>query len=360
LDSGLNDSYRIIHVRTNVNQSNRGKGRLNLSKLAALGSLWARLIAKVTRYRPRLVYLFLSQNRSGFWRDTGLILTARLARARVIAQVHGANFGNFYHHSGATLRRIIRLVVGQTSMVLLSAERFREQFKDLVPAKNVRVLHNAVDWRLFEEAGPRRSRADSAVKILFVGHLSAAKGFPDVLRASSRVFAEVPKSTFTFVGEWLKIERNILYDEAGRPLKHSGSEMEILWRELKHRYQDRLQHLQGLAKNGMVTLMKTADIFVLPSYSEAFPVVVLEAMAAGLPLVVTPVGALPEVLEEGVNGIFVAPGDSDAIAKALIELAQRPDLREEMGRANMELVRKRFSPEAITRQLAALFQECLA
>ena len=67
-------------------------------------------------------------------------------------------------------------------------------------------------------------------------------------------------------------------------------------------------------------LFKQSDIFILPSYSEGFPLSVLEAMSYGLPLIVTPVGALPEVLKEGENCFFVKPGSVSDLTRALTQL----------------------------------------
>ncbi|MCZ2096654.1 MAG: glycosyltransferase family 4 protein, partial [Anaerolineae bacterium] len=99
--------------------------------------------------------------------------------------------------------------------------------------------------------------------------------------------------------------------------------------------------------------------FILPSYRENFPSSVLEAMAAGLPVVVTPVGALTELLQDGVNGYFVAPGDDRALARRIVELARDPVLREAMGRANRARVRGAFTPAIVFGQIGDLYAQVL-
>ena len=95
-------------------------------------------------------------------------------------------------------------------------------------------------------------------------------------------------------------------------------------------------------------LMATADIFVLPSRAENQPIAILEAMARGLPVVSTTIGAIPEQVEDGVSGLLVPPGEPEALAGALARLVSRPAEREAMGAAGHALYRRRFSIEACT------------
>ena len=86
---------------------------------------------------------------------------------------------------------------------------------------------------------------------------------------------------------------------------------------------------------------------------------VLEAMAASLPVVVTAVGALPEVLQADMHAKFVPPGDAEALSKALIEMARQPEIRQRMGRANRELVEVHFTPGTVNMRLAEILRECV-
>lgn len=360
LHSELARRYRIVHVRTTVSAANRQKGRMRLAAVVALACQWLELLRALAWHQPRVLYLFLSQNRTGFARDALLLLTAKAFRVRVIGQVHGANFGNFYRHASPVIRAVVRCVIRRVDVIILLADRFREQFRGLVPESRLRVLYNAVDGELF--AGPRAAIAGGAegVTVLFIGHLSTAKGFRDVLAAAPRLLERVPGGALLFLGEWLAAEHNIVYGEDGRSLAHDALAIREMWSELRHRYGDRLRHVEPVDRRGVAKLIAEADIFVLPSYSEGMPMTVLEAMAGGLPLVVTPVGALPEVLTEGVNALFVPPGDPTALAQALVALAEDPQLRARMGEANRQLARARFSPETMLNGLELLFQECLA
>jgi glycosyltransferase involved in cell wall biosynthesis len=110
---------------------------------------------------------------------------------------------------------------------------------------------------------------------------------------------------------------------------------------------------KGVAFPGIVTgkeklaLFQEASLLILPSYFENLPLVVLEAMAAGLPLVVTPVGALPELIEEGINGFFVQPGDYEALAERIIYLLKNHEERKAIGMNNAAKFLQGFSPKFV-------------
>lgn len=104
-----------------------------------------------------------------------------------------------------------------------------------------------------------------------------------------------------------------------------------------------------------IRVFADADIFVFPSYTEGFPMVVLEAMASGLPIVATPVGALPEFLEDGVNGFFVNIGDVDDLVERIEKLITDEELRTEIGLHNREYVVSRFDIKSIAKDLVDIW-----
>jgi glycosyltransferase involved in cell wall biosynthesis len=348
--------FALDHVPTGVHQNNRRKGGLSPPLLGAAVAMWLRLLSRLLRCRPRLMFLFLSQNKSGFARDALLILTAAAFGTRVVAQVQGSNFGNFYQHAHPALQRLIRLTVSRLARVILLAERHRPQFAGLLPADRIRVMPNPVAAEAFEVVQPDHDGHEGCT-VFFMGHLSQAKGFVDLVAAAPTVLDAVPGARFVFAGDWLQAENNILFDESGRPLNTDPALPHQRWKALQRRYGERVQ-LAGVVRGpDKTSAFRSADVFAFPSYSEGFPMVVLEAMAAGLPLVVTPVGALPEVLAPGANACFVQPGDVDGLAQVLLRLAQDPAARCAMGQANRALAEQRFSVDAVVAQLSAILLE---
>ena len=99
-----------------------------------------------------------------------------------------------------------------------------------------------------------------------------------------------------------------------------------------------------------------ASVFALPSYAEGMPMALLEAMSWGLPVIATPVGGVPQVIEHEVNGLFVDPDDIDGIAAAIARLMSDPALRERLGAAARKTIEARFSLDATLDRLGEVYR----
>ena len=109
----------------------------------------------------------------------------------------------------------------------------------------------------------------------------------------------------------------------------------------------------------MFAVIPAFDVFSLSSYSETFPMSVLEAMACGVPVVATKVGGLPEMVTDGREGLLVPPRDPEALADAWFRVASDPAARGEMGRAALEKVARDFTAERMVREYAELFDRLM-
>ncbi|MGE0445675.1 MAG: glycosyltransferase family 4 protein [Vicinamibacterales bacterium] len=319
--------------------------------MLALATRLFRTVVVCLTFRPALAYMVLSANRSGFLRDALLLLACTSCGVPVVGHLRGGNFGHFHARAPRWLRVVIATVVPRFHRIILLAERFRPHVEGLIAPSRVAVLYNGVEATAFDACATRTDRADGLVTVLYLGHLSVAKGFGDALELIPRVLAHVPHVRFEFAGEWLLRERNVLVDEQGRPLP-DGGDLEARFAKLAARYPDNIRLLGVIEGTDKLEALRRADIFLFPSYSEGFPMAVLEAMAAGLPLVATPVGALGEVLTDGIHGYLVEPGDVEGFARALTALAGAPQVRERMGNTNRDQVRNRFSVDAVVSALA--------
>ena len=115
--------------------------------------------------------------------------------------------------------------------------------------------------------------------------------------------------------------------------------------------------LEGaVGQDEMAAYYAGADVFCLPSFAEGVPVVLMEAMASGRAVVATRVAGVPELVEDGVSGLLVAPGNAEELAAALQRLASSPEERESMGLAGRRKVVDEFDAEKCAAQLAHLFR----
>jgi glycosyltransferase involved in cell wall biosynthesis len=107
-------------------------------------------------------------------------------------------------------------------------------------------------------------------------------------------------------------------------------------------------------------LLRCADLFLLPSESESFGLAALEAMACGTPVVATRAGAFPEIVEDGISGLLVPPGDEAALARAIATMLENSLRCRAMGEAGARRIRERFSWRRSAEVMLALYQDVLA
>ena len=123
---------------------------------------------------------------------------------------------------------------------------------------------------------------------------------------------------------------------------------------------ERVSFAGAVGQDDMAAYYAQADVFCLPSFAEGLPVVLMEAMATGRPVVATRIMGVPELVEEGVSGFLVAPGNVDQLAGALGRLAASPALRESFGRAGRRKVEEAFDAVQCAGQVAEVFDEMAA
>lgn len=264
-------------------------------------------------------------------------LAGFLARVPVrIFTVHGWAFAAHSGGSSRLYRWADRLVEPLTTVTICVSEREREAGLAAGTCSQGRtvVIPNAVDV-----AGAPRSRPVERERplILAVGRLKAPKDFSTLIRALS----DLPPDSF---------EALIVGDGPDRP----GLEEEIQALELSGRVR-----LAG-ERHDVPQLLAAADVFVLPSASEGLPVSVLEAMAAGLPVVASRVGGVPEQVSDGETGLLVEPGNPKELAAALHRLTADPSLRRRLGAAGHARAEQAFDLDPFRRAHVALYSRELA
>ncbi|HET9886595.1 MAG TPA: glycosyltransferase [bacterium] len=185
-------------------------------------------------------------------------------------------------------------------------------------------------------------RHDSEVRMLFVGRLEARKGFDILVNAIPAVLEKDPHVRFWVAGEGLES------DWAVRTA-----------RDLAREYPDRVTLLGWVSDEQRDELYQKCDVFIAPSRYESFGLVYLEAMAHAKPCIACRLGGAEQIVQEGVTGILVPPGDHDALAEAVLRLARNREERERMGQEGLRRVERNFTVERMVEDTLALYDELL-
>lgn len=196
----------------------------------------------------------------------------------------------------------------------------------------LRIVHCGVDPARYD-APPAQGRG-----LLFVGRLAAAKGVPVLIEAMAQILAAHPDAHLTLIGDGP--DRALLEDRVRdlgltRAVRFTG-------------YQN---------QDEVAAALSGAAVFVLPSFAEGVPVVLMEAMAARRPVVTTRIAGIPELVQDGVSGRIVPPGDAMAFAAAVCDILADPARAAAMGDAGRRRVQAEFDIAQEARKLAALFRE---
>jgi glycosyltransferase involved in cell wall biosynthesis len=208
----------------------------------------------------------------------------------------------------------------------------------------IHVTPNPISPQLLSRAllQERVEPGQDSCTVLYAGRLEYCKGVLPLLRSVPLVASAFPAVRYLIAGG-----RHTSIDDAqlGQALDVDGVRRRV--------------HLLGhLHWPQLIELYAQATIFVAPSFYESFGISILEAMACGLPVVATTAGGIPEVVEDGVTGLLVPPGDPQALAQAATSLLRDPALRQRMGQAGRERVLSSFTVERVADQSLAVYQQC--
>ena len=295
-------------------------------------------LARACWYFPRTDVVHIhSSAQVSFYRKSVFFWLARLANCIVIWHLHAPNqdFEAFFDRGGMT-RRYINAVFRRCAKIVVLSRSWLALVSRVVSTSRVCVIYNPIP-----DAGdePRRTGRDDECRVLYLAHLIQRKGYPLLIRAFAAVAGGDPRCRLVFAG--------------------SGEleEARALARELD--IEDKVEFLGWIGDEQRTDELRRATVFALPSYQEGLPMGVLEAMAYGLPVITTPVGGIPDVIEDGTNGILIEPGDEQALAAALRSVIADRGFREALGDAARDSVQL-MNPADIAAQWQDLYLELSA
>ena len=359
LESSLVKRFRIIHVRSNVRANSRDQGKINPVVIIRFLKICWQILWQTLTLHPHLVYCVIGSNKSGFLRDVCVVLLAKLTGRKVVAHYRGGNFDNFYKISSAKLKRIIRFGLRRMDIVIVEGYRLKNMLDGLYPQGQVRVLCNGIH-PIDVKRDLSFHRDGKPVNILFMGNVSFAKGFYDLILAYKKVLEKHPEVHLNFTGEIIRLEneRNIIPEYfSGEMNERFLNSTDVILDFVNNASSYNANYLGFIDEGDKRKVLQNADIFVLPSYSEGFSYAVLEALASGLPIVTTNVGALPEIVTDGENGFIIESGDYEALSKKIIQLVEDQNLRRDMALRNIEKAAREFNIERVAKELGDIFVE---
>ncbi|HEV2828123.1 MAG TPA: glycosyltransferase, partial [Pyrinomonadaceae bacterium] len=314
--------------------------------LSSFFSVMLQLRARVRESAPQLIHANSIR--------AGLVISAATVGLRVpiIWHVHDL----LPRHPISTLIRFFILLRPPVRIVTVSrgaADRLRGNLLSYFGQRvTVTVIHNAVDTeRLRKTDGEKKTlhkelrlRAGDPL-IGIIGNLSPIKGQLGLISAFAEVLKHIPDAALLIVGSAIFNRDDCYHEQLVSHAKVLG-------------IADRVRFLGQ--RNDVPTIIRSLDLLVLNSTSEACPLVVLEGLACGAPVLSTAVGGVPELIAHGSNGWLIPSRDQQQLSQAIVSLIQQPDLRAQLAENGRRHVTTNFTVQEFMAALEALYANCAA
>jgi glycosyltransferase involved in cell wall biosynthesis len=333
-ESGLQRLFEIRVVSSSPSRATRvsGRSRWSWDRAADAVRIVLRFVRELRRFRPHVVHVNTSYF-WGFWRDGLAAFVARAYGAKVVLHIRGGDFPEWVEGLSRGSRRAALGLLERTDRVVAITQPTQHWLEATIGPQRVRYLPNFVPV----DARPRAPRPTRGfVSAIFVGWRIPAKGIVELLEA----VRPLTQLRLTLVGP----EDPGFSATISPPVAALG---------------DRVQIRAEQPRAEIARLLSDADVFVLPTWREGFPNVVLEAMAAGLAIVTTPVGEIPQLIEHEISGLLVPVRDAIALRAALARLIADEPLRQRLGAAARTRATTRYAAEPVLAQLSAIYGELL-
>lgn len=283
---------------------------------------------------PTLVHFNPSFDRKSILRELLMLIICKIHNCRAILQFHGGNINDLVNHG--LLPVYVRLIIKFASHIIVLTQIQKKSLARFCDAKKISVIPNMIEVELFPRSLPRHN---AKITILYMSKIEAKKGIFDVIEAMAQVAKSHHHIELLVAGDgpdFTKLKQACC--------EHGGAEF--------------IKFVGYLSGQQKAAFLSQGDIFLFPShYQEGMPYALLEAMAAGLPVIATNAGGVPEIICHNRNGLLVSPGRPDQLEAAILQLIKHPKKRRAFGRMNRMLAATDFDIHIVTEKFCRVYDK---
>ena len=300
--------------------------------------LW-RFSFDLVRFRPDLVVFFVSATKIGLLVEGLFVTFTNILRIPYVLYIHNNGHKAIYGQ-GRLGRWIVRSVFDRAKACLVLGKVFEKDICSFYK-KKVYILPNGL-LTTFPE---KEKKSDPYINVLYLANLYESKGIFTLIRAIPRVLVKNKNVKFLIAGPWQdeKVRTNIIdYVE-------------------RNKISANVEFLGAIFGQQKEELFLKSDIFVFPSHYplETFGLVNLEAMQAGIPVITTNIGAIPEIVLDGQTGFIIPPQNSTILAEKINVLVKNPHLRRTMGCEGKKIFNAKYSFDAYSSNVQEILNDLL-
>lgn len=302
-----------------------------------LQKLWVALYAIVKTFffllfdrRIKILHIHTASYNS-FYRSAYWINLGKFFHKKIVLHIHGGGFKEFYASNPIKIKHLL----DKCDCLITLSQSWKAYFENELHCKHVEVVENIVPHPQIQVV----KKENAKFHLLFLGLIHQDKGIFDLLEAIAMQNVEWQNKILLRVGG----------NGAVSELKNFVSE---------HHLQNCVKYEGFVSGEKKINLLNLCDAFILPSYVEGMPISILEAMSYAKPILSTPVGGIPEVITDGVNGYMVTPGNQVEMIKAISMLLEDRALCNTMGRRSFEMVQSSL-PNNVALKLSSIYNNIL-
>ena len=268
-----------------------------------------------------------SFKRSAYWVSLG-----KFFHKKIVLHIHGGGFKEYY----LTNPKWIQSVLDRSDCLIALSDSWKQYFQGELGCKQVSIVENVIPNPIFKAI----KQSDDRMHLLFLGLIDEEKGIFDLLEMIAEHKDDLAERILLHIGGLGKVDQ----------LRETIARLQLA---------SCVSYEGFVAGEQKLNLLNLSDVFILPSYIEGLPIAILEAMSYGMPVLSTPVGGIPEVVEHGQNGYLFEPGNKDQMFRSISELLQHPEQVEAMGTISKKLATHDL-PKQTKDKLEAIYQQLLA
>jgi glycosyltransferase involved in cell wall biosynthesis len=330
--------WQVDFFNVNIHSSMETLGKTRLNSIGKNLALYKKLKQQLKATHYQLVLIPISQETIGFIKDAGFIRIATKRADKVLLMLHGSNFLNWQKNSTSVIRKYTKSTLKKANGMIVLGEQLKSLFADHFAAESIYSVPNGADFTF-----PGRTMPGSGkTKILYLSNLQPAKGITDLVDALVLLQVDKEQYEVDVVGHWM------------------NDEIKKYCLALKEKYQLPIHFHGPVYGEAKLKYFSEAEIFVFPPRApEGHPLVIVEAMAAGLPVISTDQGAITESVIDGKNGYIVASANPAEIARKIEYLVQNPEKRTLMGKESRRLYEELFTRDQMIGNFKKVFHQVL-
>lgn len=331
----LRKNFTIRTITVSYAKNVADLGKLSLNKIYVFFRFFFKLLYQLFFYRPDLVYFQISPLSSAFLRDIIFVTIIKIFNSRILFHLHGKGIKK--QTKRFFLNKIYKFSFNKSHIICLS--HFLVKDIENIYRHEPFVVNNCL---LTQDFFPKEEKQNFKPVILFISNLFLSKGINDFIEA----LYILKEKGIDFRGKIIGREADLCQESLSTLLNRKKLNVIVKYLGAKYNGEKNKELL-------------SSDIFVHPTREDAFPLVILEAMQAGLPIISTYEGAIPEIIDDGITGFIVDKNSPEQIAEKLEVLIKKPELRKQMGEAGRKKFLENYTIEKFEQNMLRVFNKVL-